>query len=92
LGTAPDGEVARWTGRSPNAVRRMREKHGIPNPSGHGWTEGKLALPSRAPDEQVAARIGCTVGAACQKCCLLGIPTFCDRRKRAAQGATRGGG
>ena len=82
LGTALDEEVAARIGRSVDAVRRMREKHGIPNPSGHGWTEGERALLGTAPDEEVAARIGRTPGAVCQKRCKLEIPTFRGRRFR----------
>jgi hypothetical protein len=63
-------------------VRRMRANWGIPNPSGHGWTEGERALLGTAPDEGVAARISRTPGAVCQKRCQLEIPTFRGRRFR----------
>jgi hypothetical protein len=35
-----------------------------------------------APDEEVAARTGKTPAAVTRKRCLLGIPTFCERRRR----------
>jgi hypothetical protein len=35
-----------------------------------------------APDAKVAARIGRMEGSVTLKRCQLGIPTFCDRRRR----------
>jgi hypothetical protein len=82
LGKMPDAEVAEQIGRTVNAVRIKREKHGIPNPIGHGWTEEELAMLGTAPDEEVAARTGRTPGAVWQKRCLLGIRIFRDRRRK----------
>src|SRR5262249_2342574 len=48
LGTALDEEVAARIGRSPNAARLMREKHDIPNPTGHGWTDQEMGLLGRS--------------------------------------------
>jgi hypothetical protein len=84
LGTALDEAVAARTGRSPDAVRSMREKRGIPNPSGHGWTAEQVELLGTMPDEEVAARVGRTPGAVGQKRCKLGVATFRDRRFREA--------
>jgi hypothetical protein len=85
LGTALDEEVAARIGRSPDAVRRMRAKQGIPNPSGHGWTAEQVELLGTMPDEEVAARIGRTPGGVGQKRCKLGVPTFRDRRFKKAR-------
>jgi hypothetical protein len=82
LGTARDEEVAARTGRSPNAVRLMRVKLGIPSAGGHGWTAEQVELLGTAPEEEVAARIDRSPGAVGQKRCKLGVPTFCDRRFR----------
>jgi hypothetical protein len=89
LGNLPDAEVAALTGRGANAVRVMRCKLGIPNPSGHGWTAEELALLGTAPDAEVAARIGRTEGAVTLKRCRLRIPTFCDRRRETRSGPQR---
>src|SRR5262249_13966340 len=85
LGTAPDEEVAGRTGRSADAVRRMRAKQGIPTPSGHGWTAEQVELLGTMPDEEVAAQIGRTPGAVGQKRCKLGVATFRDRRFKKAR-------
>jgi hypothetical protein len=45
-------------------------------------------LLGKAPDAEVAARIGRTEGAVTLKRCRLRIPTFCDRR-RVTHGGTR---
>jgi hypothetical protein len=89
LGTLPDAEVAKRTGRSANGVRVKRCKLGIPNPSGPGWTDEELDLLGTAPDAEVAARIGRTEGAVTLKRCRLRIPTFCDRRRETRSGPQR---
>jgi hypothetical protein len=60
LGTMLDADVARLTGRTPDAVRCCRQKLGIGNPSSPVWTEEELALLGTMPDEVVAARTGRT--------------------------------
>jgi hypothetical protein len=74
LGILPDDRVAALTGRGANAVRVMRSKLGIPNPSGPGWTAQELDLLGTAPDAEVAERIGRTPTAVTDKRCKLGIP------------------
>jgi hypothetical protein len=82
LGTVPDEEVARRTGRTVNAIQLKRGKLGIPDPDGHAWTEEEMALLGTSPDEEVAAKIGRTPWAVICKRCKLGVPTFRDRRFR----------
>jgi hypothetical protein len=74
LGTLPDSEVARRTGRTENAVRIKREKIGLPNPESRGWTPEELAQLGTATDAKVADRIGRTASAVAQKRIALGIP------------------
>jgi hypothetical protein len=82
LGTLPDAEVARRTGRTANAVRQMRERLGIPNPAGNRWTTEAVALLGRLPDREVARRLGRSLASVTQKRCQLGIPDPCDGRMR----------
>jgi hypothetical protein len=81
LGTLPDAEVARRTGRTPNAVRQMRERLGIPNPAGNRWTAEGLALLGTLPDREVARRLGRSLASVTQKRCQLGIPNPFDGRR-----------
>jgi hypothetical protein len=74
LGMLPDAEVARRTGRSPNAVRLMRERVGIPNPAGNRWTAAGIALLGTLPDREVARLLGRSLASVTQKRCKLGIP------------------
>jgi hypothetical protein len=82
LGTLPDAEVARRTGRAPNAVRLMRERRGIPNPAGNRWTAEGLALLGTLPDREVARRLGRSLSSVTQKRCQLGIANPFDERRR----------
>ena len=43
---------------------------------------GQLSFLGTVPDEEVASRTGKTPAAVTRKRCLLGIPTFCDRRRK----------
>jgi hypothetical protein len=61
LGTVSDDAIAERIGRTPNAVRIMRDRLGIPRPNyrdGHRrWTEEELALLGAADDEAIARQI-----------------------------------
>jgi hypothetical protein len=81
LGTLPDAEVARRTGRTPNAVRVMRERLGIPKPAGNRWTGEGIALLGTLPDREVARRLGRSLGSVTQKRCKLGIPNPSSREE-----------
>jgi hypothetical protein len=76
LGTVPDEEVARRTGRTPDACRSKRQLLGIPNPSRRpdGWTEEEDNLVRRLPPRQAARRTGRTVAAVYRRRRLLGLP------------------
>ena len=82
LGTLPDKEVARRTGRTVNGVRLKREELGIPNPAGNRWRPDDITLLGTLPDREVARRLGRPLQSVTQKRCKLGIPTFEDRRRR----------
>jgi hypothetical protein len=82
LGTAPDEEVARRTGRTAEAVRQKREELGIPNPAGNRWTVEEVALLGTMPDTKVASRVARSVSAVTQKRIKLGIAIPSDTRLR----------
>jgi hypothetical protein len=81
LGTAPNQEVARRTGRKPAAVRHKREGLGIPNPTGKRWTAEGIALLGTLPDREVARRLGRPLQSVTQKRCKLGIANPFDGRR-----------
>jgi hypothetical protein len=70
-GVLRDGEVARKTGRSVNAVRQKRERLGRPNPSpaaqarapARPWTRAEDRVVLRLPPRQAAGRLGRTPAA-----------------------------
>jgi hypothetical protein len=82
LRTLPDAEVARRTGRGPNAVRQMRERLGLPNPAGNRWTAEGIALLGTLPDREVARRLGRSLASVTQKRIKLGIAKQLDERRR----------
>jgi hypothetical protein len=82
LGTLPDAEVARRTGRTTNAVRQMRERLGIPNPASNRWTAAGIALLGTLPDREVAWRLGRSLASVTQKRIKLGIANPGDGRRR----------
>jgi hypothetical protein len=82
LGTAPDRDVARQVGRTPNAVRVMRDRLGVPRPAGGRWRDEELALLGTLPDREVARRVGRSLSSLTPKRCRLGIPNPSDGRKR----------
>ncbi len=88
LGTLPDEEVVRKTGRSANAVRLKRERIGILGPEdGRLWTAEEAALLGKLADREVAKRTGRTPGAVTQKRIALGIANrFDGRRHRTNRG------
>jgi hypothetical protein len=82
LGTIPDEDLARKTGRTTEAVRHRRTELGIPKSTGWAWTDAQLALLGKVPDAELAAQTGRTVGAVrCQRT-GRGIPSARDRRWR----------
>jgi hypothetical protein len=81
LGTVPDEEVTRRTGRTADAVRRKRWELAIPNPASHRWTAGEVALLGAEPDKVVAEMVGRSVQAVLQKRIKLGIRNRWDRRR-----------
>ena len=82
LGTMPDEEVARRTGRTAGAVRQKREELGIPNPAGNRWTAEGIALLGMLPDREVARRLGRSLQSVTQKRIKLGIGNPFDGRRR----------
>jgi hypothetical protein len=82
LGTLPDAEVTRRTGRTPNAVRQMRERLGLPNPAGNRWTAAGIALLGTLPDREVARRLGRSLASVTQKRIKLGIANPGDGRRK----------
>jgi hypothetical protein len=81
LGTMPDEDLARRTGRTALAIRCQRSRRGIPTATGWAWTAAQVALLGKLPDVELAARSGRTVGAVRRKRNVLGIPSARDRRK-----------
>jgi hypothetical protein len=82
LGTAPDEEVARRTGRTVGAVRQKREELGVPNPAGNRWTAAGIASLGTLPDREVARRLGRPLHSITQKRVKLGIANPSDGRRR----------
>jgi hypothetical protein len=82
LGTAPDKEVARRTGRTAAAVRRKRWALAIPNPAGDRWTAEGIALLGTLPDREVARMLGRSLQSVTLKRIKLGIANSFDRRER----------
>jgi hypothetical protein len=56
LGTMPDADLAARLGKTPTAVRVMRSRLGIANPTTTHWTAEELALLGTMPDAEVAFR------------------------------------
>jgi hypothetical protein len=83
LGTVPDEEVARRTGRTVGAVRQKRAALGIPNPGSNRWTAEAVALLGTMPDREVARRLGRALASVTQKRRQLGIANPFDGRRRA---------
>lgn len=81
LGTLPDEDVARQTGRTAGAVRQKREELGIPNPAGNRWTADGVALLGTLPDREVAPRLGRSLSSVTQKRIKLGIANPFDGRQ-----------
>jgi hypothetical protein len=82
LGTAPDEEVARRIGRTPNAVRVMRDRLGIPRPAGGRWREEDMALLGVLPDREVARKLRRSLQSVTQKRIQLGIANPFDGRRQ----------
>jgi hypothetical protein len=81
LGTVPDEEVARRTGRTAGAVRQKRQGLGIPNPTGNRWPAEHVALLGTLPDWEVARRVGRSLRAVLQERLKLCIRNRFDRRR-----------
>ena len=80
LGTVPDREMARRTGRSLNSIRGKRRLLGMPNPDprswcfpGRPWTKKEEAIVARLPVPEAAAHIQRSVGAVYQRRKKLGL-------------------
>ena len=81
LGTVPDVEVARRTGRTLEAVRQKREELGIRNPAGNRWLAEEIALLGALPDREVARRLGRSLQSVTQKRIKLRIGNSLDNRR-----------
>jgi hypothetical protein len=81
LGTVPDVEVARRTGRTLEAVRQKREELGIRNPAGNRWLAEEIALLGALPDREVARRLGRPLQSVTQKRIKLRIGNSLDHRR-----------
>jgi hypothetical protein len=82
LGTVPDEEVARQTGRTAGVVRQKREELLILNPAGNRWTAEAVALLGMMPDREVARRLGRSLQSVTQKRGKPGILRREDRWRR----------
>jgi hypothetical protein len=82
LGTIPDEEVARLTGRRVRAVRQKREALHIPNPTGNRWRAEELALLGTMPDREAALLLRRSLQSVTQKRIKLGIANPFDGRLR----------
>jgi hypothetical protein len=80
LGTIPDEEVARRTGRTAGAVRQKLEELRIPNPAGNRWRPEEAALLGTLPDREFARRLGRSLQSVTQKRFKLGIGNPFDSR------------
>jgi hypothetical protein len=81
LGTVPDEEVARRTGRTAAAVRRKRWELAIPGPASNRWTAAEVALLATLPDREVAEKAGRSVQAVVLKRIKSDIRNRWDRRR-----------
>jgi hypothetical protein len=71
-------------GESGHVVQLQSDAMPTPEQTGDRYQlSGEIARGAwaRCCDDAIAAEIGRTAGAVCQKRCLLGIPTFRDRRR-----------
>lgn len=80
LGTLSDAEIAAKTGRTPNAVKEMRRRHGIAankEAKRIHWTTEALAKLGKIPDRELADSIKASETCVRQKRELLGVaPCF----------------
>ena len=81
LGKIPDNEVARRTGRTPDAVRQKREELGRPNPAGSRWTEEEVGLLGTMTDGEVAKKLVRSQSAITQKRIKLDMTNLRDGRR-----------
>jgi hypothetical protein len=84
-----------WTAAERRAKQRMNQRlrlaRHLPKAQakrweGRGWTVEQDSLLGTMPDEQLAAKIGRSVGAVRCRRTGKGIATFCDRRRRQEAG------
>jgi hypothetical protein len=87
LGTLPDAEVARRTGRTMEAVRIKREKMGLPNPESTAWTPEQVSQLGTATDARVADLIGRTTSAVSKKRIAGSIPPARRSDRKRQRGA-----
>jgi len=83
LGKMPDAVVAAKIGRTEEAVRVMRSRRGIPNPSARRgaygspcWTAEDDDTVSRLPPRMAARLLGRTLDAVYSRRSLLGVKSF----------------
>jgi hypothetical protein len=84
LGTMPDEEVGRRTGRTVEGVRQKREELGISNPSDDRkarWQPEEVALLGKVPDKEAARRLGRSLRSVRLKRFKLGIAVQIERRR-----------
>jgi hypothetical protein len=74
LGALPDAEVARRTGRSPNAVALKRLALGRPPVRPRRWTPEEDELVRTLPAAEVARKTGRTLVAVWSRRYVLGVP------------------
>jgi len=84
LGTLPDEEVPRRTGRTPGAVRVMRRRRGVPPPPGahtcRRWSVGEDAVVRQLSSAEAAERTGRTSHAVYHRRRTLGVATGQQKR------------
>lgn len=87
LGTAPDSEIARQTGRDRKAVTAKRLRLGIAPTQPQGtWTDDEIALLGTNYDRVIAKRLGRKLSAVTMHRQKLGIPAYNQKRQRRTRG------
>jgi hypothetical protein len=74
VGALPDAEVARRTGKSPNAVAKKRLELGRPPVRPYRWTPEEDALVRTLPPAEVSRRTGRKLRAVWDRRRVLGVP------------------
>jgi hypothetical protein len=86
LGTLPDQEVARRTGRTPEAVRVLRGRRGVQAPDGvptrRRWSRREDALVRQLPPAEAAGRTERTLWAVYRRRKTLGVAAVQQRGRK----------